>query len=348
MSRELVVEEAEAAQPAPEPPAIDIRGLSRRFGSNQALDRASLSVREGQVHALLGPNGAGKTTLLRILAGLVDPDVGEISVLGVPSRDLSPRTFRKLVCMLPSADRTFYLRLSGLENLVFFGRLQGMRRQQAVRKAWECLEAVDLAGAGRKPVNTYSHGMQKRLLVARALLTDPVVLAVDEATHDLDPESARTIQALFTKAAGEGSAVIWATQRLDEIRGFADGVTLLHRGRVRFTGSVPELMAKALTRRFLVHLRTGMPSADGVLPAARSALGEWGTVTPTGESDGEHYVMALRDEVILGDAISRLTRDGIQVLACREERSEIEQAFLFLTGSGDAPDGTVPTEGANE
>ena len=96
--------------------------------------------------------------------------------------------------------------------------------------------------------------MQKRLAVARALLTSPPVLLIDEATHDLDPEAARRVRELVAATAARGAAVAWVTQRLDEIRGFADMVTVLHAGRVRYAGTVPQLMAQAAPRRYLLHL----------------------------------------------------------------------------------------------
>jgi ABC-type multidrug transport system ATPase subunit len=105
------------------------------------------------------------------------------------------------------------------------------------------LAAVGLTDAARRRVATYSHGMQKRLSIARALLTQPAVLLVDEATHDLDPEGAQRVRGLVAERAAAGAAVVWATQRVDEIGDFAHRVTLLSGGRVRFTGSVGELLA---------------------------------------------------------------------------------------------------------
>ena len=121
-------------------------------------------------------------------------------------------------------------------------------------------------------MGSYSHGMQKRLAIARALMTAPPVLLVDEATHDLDPEGARTVRDLILGRMQEGSCVVWVTQRLDEIRGFADAVTLLGRGRVCFTGSVPELMAHAPPRRFLLHL--GRRPARSCAERVEERLGE--------------------------------------------------------------------------
>jgi ABC-2 type transport system ATP-binding protein len=203
-----------------------VRGLTRRFESTTALDGVDLTVEEGEIHALLGPNGAGKTTLLRMLSGLVAPTEGSVVV---PSAEVTAgsRALHGRVGLVPSGDLTLYLRISGLENLVFFARLQGLRKRAAVARAHEVLEAVGLGDTGRHRVGTYSHGMQKRLSIARALLTQPGVLLVDEATHDLDPEGAERVRSLVAERAAAGAAVVWATQRVDEIGGFADRVTLL-------------------------------------------------------------------------------------------------------------------------
>lgn len=310
--------------------ALEVQDVSHRFGRKLALDGVSLRVAEGEIHALLGPNGAGKTTLIRILAGLLHPTEGSVDVLGF-SPTSNARLFRQQIGFVPSGDRTFYLRISGLENLVFFARLHGMRRREAIRKAMAALADVGLEDAAKKRVAEYSHGMQKRLSIARTLLTSPRVLLVDEATHDLDPVGARRVRELIAAAVeARGSVVVWATQRLDEIRGFAHGVTLLDHGVVRFSGTVPQLMAHAAPRRFVVHVGNGSGSGVGQERLA-SALGKAASLAPMGRGS-EHYVLALDDGVVLGDALALLASADIQVLSCREERSEIEEAFLLLTG----------------
>ena len=301
-------------------PALEARGVVQRFGAKLVLDDVALAVAHGSIHALLGPNGAGKTTLLRIFAGLLVPTGGEIQVLG---RDVgTSRAFRRRIGLVPSGDRSFYLRISGLENLAFFARLHGLRRRDAVRRSLELLEEVGLEGAARQPVGEYSHGMQKRLSVARALLTDPPILLVDEATHDLDPEGARRVRELVLQRADRGAAVVWATQRLDEIRGLAGGVTLIAGGRTAFAGTVTELMAHAVPRRYLLRLH------GAVAVRARGAA-RW-SLEPVAGSD-EHFLLELADGVVLGAALGALSRTGIEILTCREERSEIEEAFLSLT-----------------
>jgi ABC-2 type transport system ATP-binding protein len=316
-----------ALQALPAPPAIETRALTRWFGHQRALDEVWLSVAPGRIHALLGPNGAGKTTLLRALVGLVAPSSGSVEVVGEDPSTAS-RSARAQTGFVPSGDRTFYLRLSGLENLLFFARLHGLRRRPARDHALALLDRVGLAEAARKPVGTYSHGMQKRLSVARALITEPPVLLMDEATHDLDPDASAGVRAIVERLASEGAAVLWATQRIDEIRGFAHEVTLLGAGRVRFSGSVPALMAHAQARRFVLRV-TGAESVT----ALETALGPVAAVAPV---DRDHWLIELAPGRVLGDAIAALARADVGVVACHRERSELEEAVVALGGKGSA------------
>ena len=143
------------------------------------------------------------------------------------------------------------MRISGLENLAFFGRMYGIRRAEALERGRRRMADVGLSDAVNQRVGTYSHGMQKRLSMARALLMDPPVLVIDEATDGLDPEGARRVQDLTRSIASTGTSVVWTTQRLDEIRGFADAVTVLDRGRTKFEGTVEDLMLTASARAYL-------------------------------------------------------------------------------------------------
>lgn len=314
--------------------AIDVDRVRRTYGSTIALDGVSLSVQAGEIHALLGRNGAGKTTLIRLLSGLVQASAGTCRLAGVDVRG-APREARRLVGLVPSGDRSFYLRLSALENLIFFGRLYGLRKEDARLRSLAVLEDVGLADVARRPLSTYSHGMQKRVSVARALLVEPPVLLVDEATHDLDPESSVTIRDLVRRAADCGAAVLWATQRVEEIRGFADRVTVIELGRSRFSGTVGELLAKAGSRRFVISLA---PNGAGRLPAPAElavALGATGRITSTGVGD-DTYLLAIAEGATLGSALGALLQADIELLACRHERPEVEQAFLTLVGDSDA------------
>jgi ABC-2 type transport system ATP-binding protein len=241
----------------------------------------------------------------------------------VLDRDVSSSAtaLRHRIGFVPSGDRSFYQRLSGLENLVFFARLHGLSRKAALERAWELLAAVELADAARREVGRYSHGMQKRLSIARALLCSPPVLLVDEATHDLDPPGAERVRGMIRDLAEEGTAVLWATQRVDEIRGYADRVTFLADGRVRFSGSVERLLAVGQAGRYV--LRVG----DADLIRLRTAVDGSATVMPL---DDGHLALETRPGVRLGHAIAQLEAAGVSVLDCGRERSEVEAAFHAL------------------
>ena len=307
--------------------ALVVDGLVRRFDDQTALADVSLEVPAGGLHALIGPNGAGKTTLLRTVTGLLAPDEGRVVVAGVDTRD-DPDGVRRLLGFVPSGDRTFYLRLSAVENLVFFGRLYGLSRAAATARALEVIGLVGLSDAARRQVGLFSHGMAKRLSMARALLVEPQVLLVDEATHDLDPQSASRVRGLVEDVASRGVAVLWTTQRLEELPGFAQRVTVLAGGEQRFSGTVPELAARSRVRSYVLRL----PGADEADVAAWDArLGATAALRTAPELGASHARLVLAPETTLGAALAALVASGAVVDGCAEEQSTIEAAFLSVT-----------------
>jgi ABC-type multidrug transport system ATPase subunit len=304
---------------------LRVDNVVRRFDGTVALDHLSLELRAGEIRALVGRNGAGKTTLLRILSGLLDPHEGSLQMLGMAITQ--SRALRSQIGLVPSGTRSFYLRISGFENLTFFARLHGLRRREAIKRAVEVLEAVDLVDAAHRPVSTYSTGMQRRLAVARALLHRPSVLLIDEATHDLDPEQAVRIRGLVAEAADRGAAVLWTTQRLEELHGFGHTVTLIDRGQCRFDGTLPELLAVAGRRRYLLGLEVGDGQRPPHLPLR---LGHLASLDAAGASANGHYLLTLADGAILGDALESLWAHGLRVVSCSEAQASIEEAFLSV------------------
>lgn len=310
-------------------PVLRVAGLRRAFGERVVLDRIDLEVNPGELHAVLGPNGAGKTTLLRIIAGITDPTHGQVTVAGISKRPGEDRELRRIIGLVPSSATSFYMRLSGYENLLFFARLEGLPKRAASERAREVLAMVGLDEAALRRAGHYSNGMQRRLSVARAMLTSPVLLLVDEATQGLDPEGARSVRDLFRSIADGGTAVIWTTQRIDEIRAFADRVSFLHGGRFQFVGTVPELAALARPRHYVLELASR--GADGLFDVARTALRGTAELKPVTGAVTSLFLMALHPDSVLGEAVGALQEAGVQVVSCTEERSPIEEAFLALT-----------------
>jgi ABC-2 type transport system ATP-binding protein len=223
-------------------PVIDTRALERWFGPRPALAGVDVGVGAGEVHGLLGPGRAGKTTLLRVLAGLLAPTSGTARVLGWPSTSAELRGRVGLV----TVDGTLSPGLCGIDNLVLAGRLRGMNAGSASDRALAVLQQVGLARAGERPVGAWSPGMRLRLAFARALLTNPQVLLIDEPPAGIDPATSAAVRALVSSHARSGTTVLWATRRLDELQGLATSLTLLAGGRVRYAGSVETLAERAL------------------------------------------------------------------------------------------------------
>ena len=310
---------------------LDVSRVSRSFGPKLVLDQVDLAVPAGEIHAVLGTNGAGKTTLLRIIAGTADPSSGSVTVAGSSSRPGQDREQRRRIGLVPAQSNSFYLRLSGLENLLFFGRLEGLDKRTATEAAWEQLSAVGLGEAGNQRSGLYSTGMLRRLTIARALLTEPLVLLVDEATMALDPEGARSVRDLFVDIAKRGTAIVWTTQRIDEIRAFADRVTLIHEGKVRFSGSVPELVTLSQPRHYVVQLTNGSSDAQEIIANGGRSLDRLGELSIARGGGAGHFLLSLEPDAMLGNALDALMKSGCSVLSCREDRSGIEEAFLSLT-----------------
>ena len=219
------------------PPAAGLLRLLMRTASDTpvvALSDVSFSVAPGEVVGLVGPNGAGKSTLFRIVATLLEPSAGSVSVDGFDSAT-DPAEIRRRIGLVLEGARGVYGRLSGLDNLEFFGVMAGLDRAAARRRGAELLELFGLAGRDRR-VFGYSSGMRVRLALARALMVDPPFLLLDEPTRSLDPKASGEVLGLVRELAAAGRAVLFATHRLDEVRAVCDRAVVLTGGRVRFDG----------------------------------------------------------------------------------------------------------------
>ncbi|WP_280224761.1 ATP-binding cassette domain-containing protein [Nocardia farcinica] len=226
-------------------PAIEISRLRKNYRGADAgtgLNGIDLTVAAGTVCALLGPNGAGKTTAVRILATLLRPDAGTARVAGydVVRDPVRVRERIGLVGQNAAVDEI----LSGRQNLVMFGRLNGLGPRAAARRAAELLDRFDLAAAEKRPVGDYSGGMRRRLDLAAALIVTPPVLFVDEPTTGLDPAARLQVWAAVTELVAAGTTVLLTTQYLEEADRLADHITLLDQGRVIAAGTPTELKSR--------------------------------------------------------------------------------------------------------
>jgi ABC-2 type transport system ATP-binding protein len=214
-----------------------VRGLKKSFGELRVLAGVDLDVAPGEILALVGANGAGKTTLLRILATTVIADAGEAWVGGHDIRSDS-RNARRSTGFMLTEERSWYWRLTGQANLEFFAALHGLRRQAATERALRLLDQVGLADVGKRSFGTYSSGMRLRLSLARALLSGPPVLLLDEPTRSIDAEGVAHFHELLRRLSSErGTSVLMATHDRNEISEVASRAVSLHDGRLTPGGS---------------------------------------------------------------------------------------------------------------
>ena len=198
-----------------------------------ALRDVSFDVDRAEIFGLLGENGAGKTTILHVLAALVSPDEGEVTIGGFDARARSPQT-RRLVGLCTSADRSFYYRLTLVENLQFFGSLVGLSGRCLSKQIDQMLELVDLREFANRTYGRCSSGMRQRANVARAMLGDPPLLLLDEPTRTLDPVHAQALHRLIRErlVTGLGKTIVLATNVLDEAWQLCDRITVLKEGQI--------------------------------------------------------------------------------------------------------------------
>ena len=220
------------------------------------LDRIDLDIRDGEMFGILGLNGAGKTTLLKILSTLILPDVGTASVAGFDVlRD--PRAVRDNLAIVTADERSLNWRLSAWDNVLLFAGLHRMGAAAAKRRTGEVLHAVDLENTGTKMVGAFSSGMRQRLLLARALLSNPRILLLDEPTRSLDPVAAHEFRGLLRDLADRrGATVILATHNPEEAFNYCDRVAVLHRGTIAALGNARDLATLYGRERYRIWTAT--------------------------------------------------------------------------------------------
>jgi ABC-2 type transport system ATP-binding protein len=305
---------------------VEVDGLVKQFnGSVRALDGLTLAVAGGSVYGLLGPNGAGKTTLVRVLATLLLPDAGSARVAGIDVRR-EPARVRARIGLAGQAAAVDEL-LTGRENLEMVGRLYGLPRRQARRRADGILERIRLTKAADRQVRTYSGGMRRRLDLAASLAGRPQVLLLDEPTAGLDPASRLDLWELIGDLVGTGTTVLLTTQYLEEAERLADRIAVIDHGRLLSEGTSDQL--KDRVGDAIVELR--VPAADE--PLALAALRPIGTARPAGDQrPGQIVLSAPAGARALREALSRLEAAGITPVDAALRKPTLDEVFLTITG----------------
>ncbi len=307
-----------------------LRGTVERI---EALRGISFKIKHGEIVGLLGPNGAGKTTTVKIIATLLLPDGGEAYVEGF-SVVKEPNEVRKRIGLLLSVEKGFYGKLTGRENLEYFGALYGLggrELKERINYLMELLE-LDKLGAEDRLYEEYSLGMKARLGLARALLKDPPVLLLDEPTLGLDPPSARKIRELVKKMAREGKAILYTTHNMFEAEIVCDRILLINRGVIVAEGSPEELKARIPKLRTITVVVKNT-SQNALKEVAYKVFGD--SIEPKIEAVGEKLyqlrVSIEKPEEYVGEIIRLLVEKGYDIVTMKIEEPTLEDVFIYFT-----------------
>ncbi|MEM0455661.1 MAG: ABC transporter ATP-binding protein, partial [Nitrososphaerota archaeon] len=313
--------------------AIEVEGLRKTYVERRlwrvkrvvtALDSVTFAIERGTMVALLGPNGAGKSTTVRILSTLLLPDGGTARVMG---HDVvkEASSVRRVIGVMLDPEKGHFGRLTGLENLVFYGVLHGLTRSDARSRAVELLEQFGLGDARDRPVEGYSKGMKARLAICRVLIHDPEVLILDEPTAGLDPISAREVRERLKGLKREGRTVLVTTHNLWEAEELSDRLIVLNRGRVIAEGT-PEEVKRAFGLMWNVELEV-----SGNLEGLK--LG-WETELGISERGRPLLKVMIREDPseLVPLILSELRSRGVQVLSVSVREPTLEEAFVRAVG----------------
>ncbi|GAA2872193.1 daunorubicin resistance protein DrrA family ABC transporter ATP-binding protein [Streptosporangium fragile] len=303
--------------------AIQAEGLVKRYGETHALDGVDLVVPQGRLLGVLGPNGAGKTTAVRILATLLRPDGGRATVGGydVVEQAHQVRSLIGLTGQYAAVDEM----LTGVENLVMIGRLLGMSRADARRRAGELLERFTLSDAAGRAAKTYSGGMRRRLDLAASLVGHPTVLFLDEPTTGLDPRSRTELWNVVRDLMADGVTVLLTTQYLEEADQLADDIVVFDHGKVIAAGTPEQL--KATTGAQVLQVRPAeVEHLELVAKVLADVLGEHPDLS------GGRATAPVHDPAVVPAVVRRLDDLGVVAAELALRSSSLDEVFLALTG----------------
>lgn len=303
-------------------PAIEISGLTKTYGSSDtpSVDNVSLSVPAGTVFGFLGPNGAGKTTTIKILAGLLAASSGSTRLNGYDVTRQRSAAMQQFGAVL-EGSRNVYWTLSGWQNLMYFGRLKGMRTAEVRVRAEELLKGLDLWERRNDSVGGYSRGMQQKVAVAAALIADPPIVLLDEPTIGLDVEATRTVMEWVRMLSRErGKTVLLTTHQMNVVEELCDRVAVIRKGRVVADLRTEELLSQFRERdKYEVRIEGELPELT--LPPGFTAQAAEGNTIVTGRVSDPQEIYALVDRL-------RDRRAVVQSLA--QVQPDLEDVFMGI------------------
>lgn len=304
--------------------AIEVKTLKKSFGNLQAVKGVDFSIEEGKILSLLGPNGAGKSTIISMLSGLLVPDEGDTWIVG-HSVVRSPQAAKARLGVVPQ-DIALYPDLSARENLIFWGKMYGLRGKELKDRVDEVLEIIGLSSRQKDAVGKFSGGMKRRVNIGVALLHKPDVIIMDEPTVGIDPQSRRHILDNVIQLNKQGMTVLYTTHYMEEAAELSHYIAIMDLGKVIAYGTYSELIK-------LVGSDTRI---DLTLNSDASAiLADWRAVDGVHQLDYANEIVTLLvndSNLVLPGLFEAASRSGMRITSVDIQEPNLEAVFLHLTG----------------
>lgn len=301
---------------------LDIRNVSKNFGTKQAVKALNFSVSPGEIFGFLGGNGAGKTTSLRMFLDIIRPDTGSIALFGEPAQ----KEHHANIGFLPE-ERGLYRNMTALETLIYFGRLKNLSQREARTRAQDILNRFGLTAESNKKVSDFSKGMAQKVQIGTALIHQPKLLILDEPFSGLDPINQTLLEHEITNAAQNGAAVLFSTHIMQHAERLSDRILILARGETRFHGTVPEALHQ-ISNTITLTTCTDPSSLPGIIQA-----------TPlTQEDDGwSQWAVTLAPGQSADNVLLHCTQNAIPLKGFEQPKPSLHDAFIHIAGDAASP-----------
>jgi ABC-2 type transport system ATP-binding protein len=304
--------------------AIEVHNLKKNFGELQAVKGVTFCAEHGEILSLLGPNGAGKSTTISMLSGLLQPNEGDACIMGHSIRT-DAQAARAALGVVPQ-DIAIYPDLSARENLMFWGKMYGLRGAALRRRVDEVLEIIGLTDRQKGACGKFSGGMKRRLNIGIALLHKPQVVIMDEPTVGIDPQSRRNILDNVKELNRQGMAVLYTTHYMEEAQELSQHIAVMDHGQIIACGTHAELIKMVGEQDRITVTLNGDP--DQVLEAWRAVEG----VRQVSRTDGSVVLLADDSHLVLPHLFEEATRAHTRITSVDVQEPNLEAVFLHLTG----------------
>ena len=304
--------------------AIEVKNLKKSFDDFLAVQDASFNADSGEVLSLLGPNGAGKSTTISMLSGLLAPTGGDASIMG-HSVTKEPEAAKRSLGVVPQ-DIALYPDLSARENLIFWGKMYGLRGAVLKSRVDEVLEVIGLADRQKDHVGKFSGGMKRRVNIGAALLHKPDVIIMDEPTVGIDPQSRRHILDNVKELNQQGMTVLYTTHYMEEAAELSDHIAIMDKGKVIAYGTYGELI-RLVGEQTRIDI-TINAEGEKVLSVWKAAEG----VSRIDSLDGKLTVLVDDSNRVLPHLFEDASKAGVRITSVDIQEPNLETVFLHLTG----------------